>query len=113
MLVNGIDQGAGHIGTVALGDETNTLVDGALKLNQAVVGAGFVVERNDLQFLTAQHAPLGVEQVGHVLKMLMADITDIGEWAGKALDIGNLDGLGRHDRAADHRQKPHTCQKQN
>ena len=39
MLIDGIDQGAGHIGPVALGDESDALIDGAFKLDQAVVGA--------------------------------------------------------------------------
>ena len=77
VLVDGIDQRAGHTGTVALGDESNSLIDGAFKLNQGFVGADFAVKGDNLNFLAAQNAPLGVDQIRHVLKMLVARITDI------------------------------------
>ena len=69
MFIDGINQGPGHIGTVALGDDPNALIDGALKLHHAVIGAGFVVEGNDLQFFSAQNASPGVYEFGHILKM--------------------------------------------
>jgi hypothetical protein len=112
MLVDGFDQSTGNAGTISLGNEPDSLVNGGLELNQAFFGTDFIIKRDDLEFFTAQYTPFSVDQIRHVLKMLMTGIPDICKSPGKWIDVSNFDGVRRHCRPAYKSKNCHTCQNQ-
>ena len=79
-------------------------VDRLLRLDQAFLRIGLVVERNDLDLL-AENAALGVQLVGEKLEGLQADFADAGAAARQRIDIADFDRLLRHRRTAEHRQR--------
>jgi hypothetical protein len=94
---------AGHRGAVALGDVAHAGVDGLLRLDQAFLRIGLVVERHDLDLL-AENAALGVHLVGEKLEGLVADLADTGATAGQRVDVTDLDGFLRHRGGREQRQ---------
>ena len=82
VFVDGFDQRSGNAGSVALGNKTDTLVNGIFELHQRFFGTDFVVERDDFKLFTAQHTAIGVNHICHVLEMLVAGITDIAKRTG-------------------------------
>src|SRR6266478_3543956 len=101
---NEVGQRACNRRTVALGEIADASVDGLLRLDQAFLRIGFVVERNDLDLL-ALDAALGVHFVGEELEYLQADFADAGAATRQRVDIADLDRLLRYRRAAEHRQR--------
>src|ERR1700728_2590764 len=72
-----VRQRSGNRRAIALGDIAYAGVDGLLRLDQALLRVGLVVERDDLD-LFAQNAALGIELVGEKLEGLEADFADAG-----------------------------------
>jgi hypothetical protein len=68
VLVHRFDQGTGHRGTVALGDDVDALVQGIPELDEDSAGLVLLSKGHDLKLFAAQHPSLGVDQFGHVLK---------------------------------------------
>ena len=95
---------AGDRRAVALGEEADAGVDRLLRLDQAFLRIGLVVERDDLDLL-ALDAALGIHFVGKKLEGLQADFADAGAAARQRVDIADLERLLRHRRAAEHRQR--------
>src|SRR5258708_15692490 len=79
-------------------------VDGLLRMDQAFLRIGLVVERNDLDLL-ALNAAFRVHFVGKELEYLQADFADAGAASRQRIDIADLDCLLRYRRAAEHRQR--------
>jgi hypothetical protein len=64
----------------------------ALQLDQAFLRAALVVKADELELL-AHDATLLVDQdLGGFLEALEAGLADVGEGAGKRVDVGDLDG---------------------
>jgi len=77
-------------------------IDRLLRLDQALLRIGLVVERNDLDLL-AQNAALGVRLVGQILERLQADLADAGAAARQRVDIADFERFLRDSAAAEHR----------
>ena len=99
-----VGQRAGDRRAVALGEVADAGIDRLLRLDQAFLRIGLVVERDDLDLL-AQNAALGIELVGNELKCLEADLADAGAATRQRVDITDFDGFLRHRRSAHHRQR--------
>jgi hypothetical protein len=91
-------------GAVTLSHIAHAGIDGLLRLDQAFLRIGLVVERNDLDLL-AEDAALGIRFIGKELKRLQADFADAGAAARQRIDISDLDRLLRHCHASEHRQQ--------
>ena len=98
-----VGQRAGNRRPVTLGNEADAGVDGLLRLDQAFLRIGLVVERYDLDLL-ALDAALGVHFIGEKLEGLEADFADAGTTARQWVDITDLERLLRHRRSAEQRQ---------
>ena len=92
VLGDEIRQRAGDRRAVALGEVAYACGDRLLRLDQAFLRVGLVVERNDLDLL-AEDAALGVQLVGDKLKYLQVDLADAGAAARKRVDQADLDGI--------------------
>ncbi len=99
-----VGQRAGDGRAVALGEVAHAAVNRLLRLDQALLRIGLVVQWDDLDLL-AEDAALGVQLVGQELEGLEADFADAGAAAGEWIDVTDLHGLLRHRRAAEHRQR--------
>ncbi len=72
-----IRQRPGDRRAVTLGQDANAAIDGLLRLDQAFLRVGLVVERYDFDFL-ALDAALGIQLIGNELEGLQADFADAG-----------------------------------
>ncbi len=91
---------------VALRDVADAGVDRLLRLDQAFLRIGLVVERNDLHLL-AEDAALGIQFVGEKLKGLEADFSDTGAAPRQRVDIADLHGVLRHRATGKQRHRQH------
>ena len=103
VLGDEVRQRAGHRRAVALRDVADAGVDRLLRLDQAFLRIGLVVERNDLDLL-AEHAALGVQFVGQVLEGLQSALADAGAAARQRVDIAQLHRVFGDRRGAENRQ---------
>src|SRR6516225_3018746 len=89
---------------VALGDIAHAGVDCLLRLYQAFLRIGFVVEGNNLHFL-AEDATFRIQFVSEKLEGLQAGFSDAGTAAGERVDVADFDALLRERCAAEYRQE--------
>ena len=74
---------------IALRDETDALIGRLLRLDQAFLRIGLVVEGDDLDFLAVQAAGR-VDLVGEIFEGLQADFADRGAAARQRIDISRF-----------------------
>ena len=98
-----VGQGRGHRRAVSLGDDADALVGGLLRLNQALLRIGLVVQPDDFDLL-AEEAAGGVDLVGEILERLEADFADRRAAPGEGIDITDLDRVVRERRNGDKRK---------
>jgi len=73
-------QRGGNSRAVTLGNIASAAVDCLLRLDQALLRIGFVVERNDFD-LMAEDAALRVDLIGKILERLKSAFADAGATA--------------------------------
>ena len=108
VFANPVGQGRGHRRAVSLGDDADALVGGFLRLNQAFLRIGLVVEPDDLDLL-AEEAAGGVDLVGEILVGLQPDFADRSAAPGEGIDIADLDCVVRQRRSGGKRKCQRRC----
>src|SRR5258708_21772738 len=93
-----IRQRAGNRRTIALGDVAHAGVDRLLRLDQAFLRVGLVIERNDLDLL-ALNTALGIYLVGEKLERLQSDFPDTAAPSRQRIDVPVLKRLFLYARA--------------
>mmetsp|Transcript_22694 Transcript_22694/g.37339 ORF Transcript_22694/g.37339 Transcript_22694/m.37339 type:complete len:411 (-) Transcript_22694:3483-4715(-) len=102
VLLDRLGQRIGHTGGVALGDIADALIDGDLQLDQGFLGADLVVEGDDLEHVTVQHAALFVHQLfGGEFILVQAVHARARKGAAERIDEGNFNGIGGDGKGAD------------
>ncbi len=93
MLVDGIDECAGNIGTVALIDKANALIDSRFERELRFLRAALAVERDDFEPGAAEHAAARIDGIGGKLCVAHHGLADVRKRPRQRIDDRNLDAF--------------------
>ena len=94
VLADLIFERSGDVRAVALRDDANAGVERLLQLNQALLGIDLVVVADDFE-LVAEHAALGIDLFGEILKRLESRLAGARGEPGQRIDESDPNGLLR------------------